>query len=80
MLIYSVVLVSVYGKVNQLYNTYVVVQWLSHVQLFATPWTAASQASVFHCLWSLLKLMSIESEMPSNHLMLCPSPPALSLS
>ena len=46
MLIYSVVLVSVYSEVNQLYKTYVVVQWLSHVQLFATPWTAASQASL----------------------------------
>ena len=44
----------------------------SHVQLFATPWTAAHQASLsFTISWSLLKLMSIESVMPSNHLILC---------
>ena len=48
------------------------VQLLSHVQLFATPWTAAHQASqsIINC-WSLLKLMSIESVMASNHLNLC---------
>ena len=48
------------------------VQSLSHVQLFATPWTAALQASlsITHSR-SLLKLMSIESVMPSNHLILC---------
>ena len=48
------------------------VQSLSHVQLFATPWTIARQAylSIIHS-WSLLKLMSIESVMPSNHLILC---------
>ena len=45
---------------------------LSHVQLFATPWTAAHQASLsFTISWSLLKLMSIESVMTSNHLTLC---------
>jgi len=38
----------------------------------ATPWTAARQASLsFTISWSLLKLMSIESMMPSNHLILC---------
>ena len=48
------------------------VQLLSPVQLFATPWTAACQASLsFTISWSLLKLMSIESVMPSNHLILC---------
>ena len=48
------------------------VQSLSHVWLFATPWTAAWQASLFITnFWSLLKLMSIESVMPSNHLILC---------
>ena len=48
------------------------VQSLSHVQLFATPWTAARQASLsITNSWSLLKLMSIESVMPSNHLILC---------
>ena len=45
---------------------------VSRVQLFATPWTAAYQASLFITnSWSLLKLMSIESVMPSNHLILC---------
>ena len=49
----------------------VVVHLLSHVRLFATPWTAARQASLsFNISWSLLRLMSIESVMPSNHLML----------
>ena len=48
------------------------VQSLSHVQLFATPWAAAHQASLnITNYWSLLKLISIESEMPSNHLILC---------
>ena len=48
------------------------VQSLSHVWLFATPWTAALQASLsFNNCWTLLKLMSIESVMPSNHLILC---------
>ena len=42
------------------------------LQLFATPWTAAHQASrSFTISWSLLKLMSIELMMPSNHLILC---------
>ena len=48
------------------------VQLLSHVRLFATPWTAARQASLsITNSQSLLKLMSIESVMPSNHLILC---------
>ena len=48
------------------------VQLLSHVWLFATPWTAACQASLsITNSQSLLKLMSIESVMPSNHLILC---------
>ena len=48
------------------------VQLLSRVQLFATPWTAALQASLSIInSQSLLKLMSIESVMPSNHLILC---------
>ena len=47
------------------------VQSLSRVWLFATPWTAALQASLsITNSWSLLKLMSIESVMPSNHLIL----------
>ena len=48
------------------------VQSLSHVQLFVTPWTSALQASLsITNSRSLLKLMSIESVMPSNHLILC---------
>ena len=48
------------------------VQSLSRVQPFATPWSAAHQASLSVTnSWSLLKLMSIESVMPSNHLILC---------
>ena len=47
-------------------------QSLSCVRLFVTPWTAASQASLsITNTWSLLKLMSIKSVMPSNHLILC---------
>ena len=49
-----------------------VVQLLSCVQPFATPWTAAHQASLsFTISWSLVKLMSIKLVMPSNHLILC---------
>ena len=48
------------------------VQLLSCVQLFSIPWTAARQASLsITNSWSSLKLMSIESVMPSNHLILC---------
>ena len=61
------------------------VQSLSHVRLFATPWTAAHQASLsITNSQSLLKLMPIESVMPSNHLILCrpllllpPIPPSI---
>ena len=55
---------------------------LSRVQLFVTPWTAAHQASLsFTISWSLLKLISTESMMPSNHLILLPpSPLAVNLS
>ena len=50
----------------------VVLLLLSYVQLFVTPWTAAHQASLsFTISLSLLKLMSIELVMPSNHLILC---------
>ena len=49
-----------------------VVQMLSHVWLFATPWTVACQASLsITTSRNLLKLMSIELVMPSNHLILC---------
>ena len=51
---------------------YCAVQSFSRVRLFAIPWTAAHQASLsFTVSWSLLKLMSIELVMPSNHLILC---------
>ena len=60
------------------------VQLLSRVQLFATPWTAACQFSLsITNSWSLLKLMSIKSVMPSNHLILCHPlllPPSIFLS
>ena len=56
-----------------LFNLYIV-QSLSHVRLFATPWTAARQASLsITNSQSLFKLMSVELLMPSNHLILrCP--------
>ena len=51
----------------------VCVQWLSHVRLFVTPWTAARQASLsITNTQSLLKLMSIHSVMLSNHLVCHP--------
>ena len=65
---------------NTLFDLFVVcgkhilksVQLLSHVRLFAASWTAARQASLsINNSWSLLKLMSIELAMPSNHLILC---------
>ena len=52
------------------YYTFVVVQSLSGVQLFTTPWTAARQASL-STISQMLKLMSIESVVPSNNLVLC---------
>ena len=55
----------------QLYFMIVVVQSLSHVRLFGTPWTVAHQATLsFTISQSLLKFMSIESVMLSNHLIL----------
>ena len=58
------------------------VQSLSRVRLFVTPWTAARQASLsITNSRSLLKLMSIESVMPSNHLIMSSlSPPTFNLS
>ena len=61
------------------------VQSLSRIRLFATPWNAAHQASLsITNSWSSLRLMSIESVMPSNHLILCrpllllpPIPPSI---
>ena len=64
--------------IHQLFSDFILlfqfssVQSLSCIQLFATPWTAACQASLsITNSQSLLKLMSIESVMPSNHLILC---------
>ena len=52
-----------------------IVPLLSHVQLFATSWIAAHQASLsITNSWSLPKLMSIESVMPSHYLILCRPP------
>ena len=66
------------------FHEVVAVQSLSRVQLSGTPWTVAHQASLsFTVFLSLLKLMSIESVMPSNHLILfrlSPSPSAFNLS
>ena len=60
------------------------VQLLSRAQLFAIPWTAVHQASLYITnFWSILKLMSIESVMPFNHLILCRPlllPPSIFLS
>ena len=50
----------------------VTVQLLNHIWFFVNPWTAACQVPLSSTIsWSLLKLMSIESVMPSNHLILC---------
>ena len=68
------VLFIIYGHYWLWWSVRVVVQPLSCVQLFVTPWTAAHQASLsFTISRSLLKLMSIKSMMPSNHLILCHS-------
>ena len=68
-------LISMITHINSVYiysYSSVTVQSLSHVQFFVTPWTAACQDSLsITNSWSLLKLMSIESVMPSNHLILC---------
>ena len=60
------------GKGNSTHHFIQWVQSLSHVRLFATPWTAASQASLsITNSRGSLKLMSIKSLMPSSHLILC---------
>ena len=59
-------------KAFHIFSLFSSVQSLSHVRLFATPWTAASQASLsITSSQSLLRLMSLESMIPSNHLVLC---------
>ena len=77
----SIILIIVLLKINQFLNyrnkidmtlQFSSVQLLIHVWLFATPWTEALQASLsITNSWSLVKLMSIESVMPSKHLILC---------
>ena len=60
------------GLIQSESNWQLFVQPFSHIQLFSTPWTAAHQASLsFTISLSLLKLMSNESVMPSNHLIVC---------
>ena len=67
---YIYIYVCVCVCVNYIYI--VVIQSLSHVQHFETPWTGARQTSLsFTISQSLLKLTSNESVMPSNHLILC---------
>ena len=67
-----IIAVSDRTPASNVFKIVVAVQLLSHVQLFVTPGTAACEASLsFIIFWSWLKLMSIESVMPSNHLVLC---------
>ena len=63
---------SIPGQGTKIPQATVVVQSLSHIQLLMIPWTAACQASLsFTISWNLLKLLYIESAIPSNHLILC---------
>ena len=75
---------DLFMSVQEVHEQYVKMLLFSHsvVPDSATPWAAACQASLsFTISRSLLKLMSIESVMPSNHLILSsPSPPAFSVS
>ena len=65
------VILVIFGTFNYYYY-YIVVQLVNHVQLFEISWTPADQASLpFTIPQSLLKLMSIESVIPCNHLTLC---------
>ena len=73
-------LTPIFSMTPENYLQFILVQSLSRVQLFVTPWTAARQASQsITNSQTLLKLMSIESVMPSNHLILCHSllPPSI---
>ena len=82
----SIPVIPLFASGGQSIGAYISsVQSLSHVRLFATPWMAARQASVsITNSWSSLRLMSIESVMPSSHLILChpllllpPIPPSI---
>ena len=69
---------AVWSQFSDRYKKLFIVQSPACVQLFATPWTAALQVSLlFTISWSLLKLMSIESVMTSNDLILCQPLPLL---
>ena len=64
--------IKVLAGLHSFLESFSSVQSLSHVRLFVTLWTAACQPSLsITNSWSLLKLVSIESVMPSNHLILC---------
>ena len=85
--LYLFILSGVTSKLtsSSIFSQFSPVQSLSHVWLFETPWIAACQASLsITNSWSSLKLMSIESVMPSSHLILCrpllllpPIPPSI---
>ena len=69
---FIILLLSSFPYLMCLCPSFVVVQSLSHVLLFVTQWTAEHQASLsFTICWSVLKLMSNESLILSNHLVLC---------
>ena len=69
---FPTVIFSMTKLLPSILNQFSSVQSLNHVWFFAAPWTAACQASLsIPNSWSLLKLMSIVSVMPSNHLILC---------
>ena len=72
-LLYNIsVYINVIMHLSLFYLQFSSVQSLSHVWLFSTPWIAGHQASLsITSSWSSLKLMSIESVMPSSHLILC---------
>ena len=74
-LLFSEMICAWHWEKGQSVRTVAVVQSLHRVRLFVTPWTAACQASLsFTISWNLLKFMSIESMMPSNHFILCLPP------
>ena len=83
--LYINVIQSTFEYVRRLFNMFSSVQSLSHVRLFATPWITALQASLsITNSRSSIKLMSMESVMPSSHLILCrplfllpPIPPSI---
>ena len=67
----SIFCAEVFSVLISLVVHVVVIQSLSHAQLFETPWTTACQASLSTISWSLFNLMSFELVVTSNHLVLC---------